>query len=288
MSILSLRNNGLYIAPRRRPGGPGFTIVEVLVMLGLLAILLSIVMSVLGAGRAASRQTMCIANTRTHMLLMSAYAADYKDFWPYPMLRDRGESDALTVDGEPYALIPERALDRPGIFVLPALYHAAMLSHGYEGRYFHPTLICPSNRGLVEHVAANPGVLGTHSYTMSLSMFFMPEGFDPAWTPPAPHPLLHKSAWRGTRIADVRFPAQKAALFEAAPFHDPALNDGHHTSSPPWRPVVAAADGSARVRPTGTTPTPVQLPSYAPAPAPLRDHLDAFHNTAWGIRGRDW
>lgn len=267
---------------------PGLSLVEVLVVLGIAAIILSIVLPLLSDSRDQSRRAVCHANARSHVSLMLMYAADYRDFWPYPMVRDRGESDVLTIDGEPFSVIPERVLDSPGIFVLPVLFHAAMNSHSYLGDLFHPTLVCPSDLLFTEYVSRSPRALGTTSYSMSMSMVFAPEAFDPGSDPKTTHPLLDQSKWRGTRISELVFPSMKAAAFESVPYHNRGVISGLIKSAPPWKSVVGAADGAVAWRSSGTAEVTTRIPTYDPSPNPLQAHTDSFNNTGWGVRGRDW
>ncbi len=59
-----------------------FSLVELLVVLGIIALLLSILLPVISKARRAAQTTACLANLRTIGQAMRAYAADHRDYIP--------------------------------------------------------------------------------------------------------------------------------------------------------------------------------------------------------------
>src|SRR5688572_25700057 len=86
MQPLSLRSRRRWI-PGRRGGGGGragaaFTLVELLVVIGIIAVLISILLPTLSKARAAGQRTQCLSNLRQLHLAVVMYANTYKDAVP--------------------------------------------------------------------------------------------------------------------------------------------------------------------------------------------------------------
>lgn len=80
----------LYVPPSRPLGclrrGPsraaGFTLPELLIVVGIIAVLLAILLPSIVAARNRAKAVMCLSNVRQLCLGMSAYASDFKNWYP--------------------------------------------------------------------------------------------------------------------------------------------------------------------------------------------------------------
>lgn len=66
----------------RRPGRPGFTVVELLVVVAILAVLLSIVTPSLQRARQLARRAVCTTQLRHQGLALATYADDGPKLYP--------------------------------------------------------------------------------------------------------------------------------------------------------------------------------------------------------------
>lgn len=68
----------------RTNNGRAFTLVELLVVIGIIAVLISILLPTLGRARSQAMSLKCLANLRTLGQATISYAQAYKGNWPYP------------------------------------------------------------------------------------------------------------------------------------------------------------------------------------------------------------
>jgi prepilin-type N-terminal cleavage/methylation domain-containing protein len=67
---------------------PGFTIVELLVTISIIALLIGLLLPSLQNARKAARLTQCVTHTRQHAIGFFMYASDFDGSWPIAPDRD--------------------------------------------------------------------------------------------------------------------------------------------------------------------------------------------------------
>ena len=67
----------------RRTITPGFTLVELLVVMAVIALLAAMLFPAFASARGAARKAVCLSNLRQLGMAVSLYSQDYDDFYPY-------------------------------------------------------------------------------------------------------------------------------------------------------------------------------------------------------------
>ncbi len=80
---------------RSRPARRGFTLVELLVVIGIIALLISILLPTLNRARESSKRIACMSNLRQMMVAATGYMAENQGNFPYQGASSPGVSDAL-------------------------------------------------------------------------------------------------------------------------------------------------------------------------------------------------
>jgi len=115
---------------RAQPTSRAFTLVELLVVIGIIALLLSILLPVVGVAVEASRRAACLANLRQIGAAVTTYAGDNRNYLPPLAYRlpdangYRHNWATLLVDGG-YLTAPDQ-MTATGKPALPALYPASV------------------------------------------------------------------------------------------------------------------------------------------------------------------
>ena len=92
----------------RQSGKVGFTIIELLVIVGIIGVLVSILIPVFGQGKEAARKTACLSNLKLWGLGFTMYLSDYDDIYPNQEFaesgtRDQNGNSSWIVAIQPYA-----------------------------------------------------------------------------------------------------------------------------------------------------------------------------------------
>lgn len=266
--------------PRVR-GLPGFSLTELMVVLGLILVVLSLTLPALRAAKQRGAAAACLASMHQSSLCVSMYAHQSRDTFPYALrtgFLDPFTGQRVRLDS-PYV---------PYSYTWVGDYwHTPMLADYFGGDPFNKGLYCPGydlRQRLMQQPGAHARAWAT-GISLSMAMFLAPEALDPA------APRWRPEVFKVMRVSDVAAPLQKAMLFETAPAHDPHARGvgGPITSATPWKLNVIACDGSGTLRDHRESVEGVVFPNL--------DHLsrkrfdgqtETFSFTPHGVRGRDW
>lgn len=167
----------------------GMTIIELLVAIGIIALLIGIVIPVLGLVRQSARRSVAESYMRTHATQFAAYSADYSD--TYPLYTDPARA-YTTIE------LPE------GEGELELRYFGGVRSWNialytyYDGRFFHESFASPLRRDAGERY---PSAWYSQTFRAGRDYWLTEQRTGP-------------EQWRAVRGTEVTFPAQKSVLVE--------------------------------------------------------------------------
>lgn len=237
----------------------GFTLIELLVVIAIIALLLALALGQLRSSRRAAVHTVCRSNIRSAGMVINAYTAAYKDFYPFggyePRYEKVPEPQGATVGG-------------PGGLALGTW--ACLFEDEWQGGYWSRGLCCPKQPRVRASESTGLEVVALFPlYRMSQAFWIDPRALALA-APKGKDPV------RPAKAGDVRFPSLKALLYEHRGYciDEPAragvpvdLDSGE------FRTSVVFADGSVRRLSR----------KYDALPSPR----GAFDGTIDGVLGRD-
>ena len=130
----------------RKAPSKGFTLVELLVVIGIIAVLVSMLLPALGKAREAANRAACLSNLRQAHQMLAMYATQYKDQIPLG-ISGGGTSAAGIANGSNYwltrpatAAFKDPDTDRVRFFGMGFMIKTRILNEG-SGRVFY----CPSS-----------------------------------------------------------------------------------------------------------------------------------------------
>jgi prepilin-type N-terminal cleavage/methylation domain-containing protein/prepilin-type processing-associated H-X9-DG protein len=274
----------------------GYTLVEILVAIGVIAVLLGILIPTLASVRAAARATECASNLRGIGVMYEMYAADHDRRWPvYPFTPG------------PDGVVSEMYRIAPGWGTYPDPAYSGTYAFPYTQvvLWAHPlqpyasdepldapfnavrAVTCPAVYNLFADRAKQGfvvvGSLAGASYYHPFAFFTRPE----AWTQ-GPGVPVHINAFHGApRLSDVRFPSNRASLIEAASYHAGRVTPLERAHAETFNAL--AADGHvSRRAPRDARPAVPTSGATALFPSPFRHEPVPFLSTQGGLQAPDW
>lgn len=265
----------------------GFSLIELVIVVGLVMVLLGLALPQLRASRREARSVACLATMRSLETAITAYAHDAGDHWPYGLREGfidpfNGRKVFLHSPYVPFGYGPWVH----GRWTLP------MADEYFRGSLLSPELFCsePNTRAdwLREHPTGPPFPVSSDR-GLSTSLFLSPAALDPEkpeWAP---------THFRVTRLDEAHHPSNKAALPDT-PLHDSRVRrSGKGLSvrtAPPWRMPVIPVDLAGATRDQAVSIPAVVFPyPREGANDEVRRTIAAsetFNHTPFGVHGRDW
>lgn len=170
----------------------GFTLVELLVVIGIIALLISILLPALGKAREQANAARCAANMRTAVQALHLYTTDNKGWLPGPHTSGdfwKPSIDAIDAGENSLDTTPVQNMD----WMSPTLGKVMVLPEDDFGRltsFYQNQLYCPSND--VNFAELLTGTTVTPA----------PEGM----TYQSYSAIVHFHCWPGTGLSDIRAP----------------------------------------------------------------------------------
>lgn len=241
----------------------GFTLVELLLVLGLLMILIGLMMPSIARVRAEARTVVCQSEMRQLATMVLAYASDHGESIPFP-LSQASPGVWSMVGGSEWSAV--RAVAATG-------YWPVALFDEFGRSMYADVLICPQDHHTLDERAIRAAELGIELHEVQAG----------STRPLSSSLYLDRQSlrtdmlrWddrflRVARLHDVRFASQKALLVESEPYHEPGYEHvvwpgGFYISPLPdptrYRLMISAADGSVHLRSTADAKAGVNVPGY--------------------------
>lgn len=250
------------------PASPGFTLIETLLAVLIIALLLALLVPSMGSFRETARGAKSLANLRSHVAVFAHYTSDWRDAYPYftyPQATRtvlRAEQAGVTVE-VPY-------------FWAFQYWNVALADRYYDGQPFHDSFYPPA---YPDGTGTRELRFGPTPYHYACTFLARPEFWNPA------RRTYQKDQLGPNFTQDVLFPSQKFLFASSYPVRTMPGNIVSYEMSSPL--AVGFVDGAA-----------AHLPANRCAPGyPNGDGSFNFpmHQNSWppglhtldGARGRD-
>ena len=207
-----------------------FTLVELLVVIGIIALLISILLPVLSSAREAARLTACMAHLRDCGQGLAIYVAENRGFLPGPNTSGAMQSrlnNAFPVSHFESPTAPVQNMD----WISPILGKSMKFPVDPPERYiaiFNNKLRCPTNdiyytppqyaEGSGVSVGIDPSLLNYNSYSAILGFHFRTAGSDPVNPPSEIYNIVQIPNTYSFRITAVGPAAEKIFAMEGSRF----------------------------------------------------------------------
>ena len=262
------------IQSRVAPTRPAFTLVEGLIVLGVLMILISLLLPALRQTRQAARDVSGLSNIRQIAVAVAGYTTDHSDviptvFAPLPAFSGVGD--------------PAQTVEVDGIRVGGWWFDNAWMYHLALRPFLPPEVLrapeAPRARGRMSTSGARAVILP--DYYLSDTFFALPS----YWSRPT---QFGPTQWGAQRMSRVQFPSAKGLLMQRHFYPEGIGGSGRSAPQTEPRPIAwadlsASAEAPANLRPG----VPHFFHTGLVAPLPITAVGAPVIETEDGILGRD-
>lgn len=247
----------------------GYTLVEVLVAIGIIGILIAIIVPALRGAKGAARETVCLANLKTCHVDMQAYL-DAEGKYPFMQANDWL---IVSPDGNGTRTLTGNHWDHDRYW--PSQMHSVSPWREHFAAWVCPgSLRKPGEPWESDPDAASSSGTGLSSYALSDALRADPK----LWYPDPPtDPEALNAYLRPVRPHEVRSPAAKVLFHDQEMAHlDPLATELQKDARP-----IGFVDGHAAIKRLSVSVEPVQNPLTSREPRRL-------HDTDRGAHGVDY
>lgn len=208
----------------------GFTLVELLVVIGIIALLISILLPVLSSAREAARTTACMAHLRDCGQGLAIYVSENKGFLPGPNTSGALQSRMNNAYPPGHFQSPTAPVQNMD-WISPILGKSMQFPSDPAERYvaiFNNKLRCPTNdiyytppqfaEGSGVGVGVDPSLLNYNSYSAILGFHFRTASGDPVNPPSEIYNIVQIPRSYSFRISSVGPAASKIFAMEGSRF----------------------------------------------------------------------
>lgn len=239
----------------------GFTLIETLVVIAVIAILAAITISMLARTRMSARESQSLSNIRQNVVVFAAYTTDHQDYFPqlFPASLSRN-----SISCGPYRI------NDLGYFETTKTWNIGLASRYYDGNVLSEVFFSP----FIEGFPVSAVVLTSYHHTQTI--LAAPEYWNRTTR------LTGITQWRAVRASEVRIPSSKGLFLDYVAYG----TKWGFSSTVVRRLPVGFCDGSARAIERNDFRPPCDLASGGPPGDDSTGPLPVIH-TLDGVYGAD-